>query len=68
MIQVFEHVQDEVAAAVDTVEVVECKWPVMCDVVDWLPEIHDLEVLQYSLYLFRQEVVLHMRWLMQSSS
>jgi hypothetical protein len=42
-IRVFERVRHEVAAAVDAVKVAERKRPIECDVVNWPPEIDDLE-------------------------
>jgi len=58
-IQVSERVRDEVPAGVNTFEVAERKWPVKRDMVDWLPEIDDLQVPLQSLHVLSRKVASH---------
>ena len=59
-IRIFERGWDEVAVAVDAVEVAERERPVKCSVMDWPPEIDDLETSpQQSLYVLGRKVASH---------
>ena len=59
-IRVFERVWDEVAVAVDAVEIAKCERPVKRSVVDRSPEIDNLEApLKQSLHVLCWEVASH---------
>ena len=61
-VRVLERVRDEVARAVDAVEVAERERPVERDVVDRPPQIYDLEApLEQPLHILGREVAMHAR-------